>query len=92
MVAKSKHPALIPNFDLPKTEVNTWQLGRSVKSDGKGNAIRGTWSAFHVASAEARAAGGYIETGYFDPMSIEVFAANKIGAAYAADPYRNTEQ
>jgi len=87
MVAKSKHPPLRPDPKHPKTEVNNWQLGRAEWATGKGE-----WSALHVASAEAREhIGGSIATGYFDPASPMVKAANKQGAEHAADPYRNSE-
>ncbi len=92
-MAKSKHPALVVDPSHPKTEINTWQLGRAIIPVGKGSEIAGSWSALHVASAEAREhMGSSIATGYFDPASPMVKAANKIGAEYASDPYRSTEQ
>lgn len=91
MVAKSKHPALIPDLSLPKTVETSWQLGRAVWEED-GTTKYGPWSALHVASALTRGYGGNIQTGFFNGQSDEVLEANRIGAAYAADPYRNTKQ
>lgn len=82
MVAKSKHPALIVHPDHPKTEVNTWQLGRAIWNTPDG-AVSGEWSALHVASGLARENRGDIQTGFFDPRTAEVREANRIGAEIA---------